>query len=404
MNRLYLRDRAVIRFNVMMRRWIIVCSIFILAAPLRAQQQESAAVEQPVDDPEKLRQESLSRLEADHRDFPTIKSQPIERIVQLKLEDGMIVLRTDLPQTVSKARIEIESMPGFATLHIQGKPKGGADTLPRHFELTHYSFTTPGAISVQTQVFSSVGYLQISRTVDGLSEDSMVQFIQTQQPFGLDIMTGEDSAKLYVNVVNKLTDARIADLNLTAANVVELRRRYPRETSLYLQPILRDIGQDATVFAADTRAAWQVFAPSVKPDDELMRTLATIVAEFDADDFRQRESAQAKLEALGQPAAVALTHYDRRELSDEQNSRIDTFLAPYRPLSDDEAARQAQSPAFMLDCLLTDDADIREIAKRELERMVDEKVEFDPGANAIQRSEAVARLRAKIMSPTSQPQ
>lgn len=387
----------------MMRCWIIAISIFVISAPLRAQEQDPNAVEQAVDDPEKLRQESLQRLEAEHRQAPVLPDTPIEQVIDLELDQEMIVLRTNLAQTEGKARIGIPSLPGFTTVQIQGKPDPGTQTLPRHFELTHYSFTTPGTISVQTQVFSSVGYLQIARTVEGISEDSMVQFIQTRQPFGMDLMANNDGVKLYVNVINKLTDQRIADLNLTAGSVAELRRLYPRETSLYLQPILRDIGQDAAIFAADARAAWQVFAPSITPNLALDATIRQIIVEFDADDFQQREAAQGRLDALGQPAAVALAHVDRSGLSDEQNSRIDTFLAPYHPLSDEEAARLRANPGFMLDCLLTDDPDIRELGLKELNRLLNGKIVIDLSGNASTRSEAVAKLREQITSSTTQP-
>lgn len=389
----------------------LLISIAGVGAPTLRAQPATAPVPAPatdpnaVVDPDQLRLESQQRLEADQQNFPLLSSnKQIEEIIDFDLDEGgMIVVRTGLAQTDGKSRIRIPSLPGFTTVQVQGKPQAGKDKLPRHFELMHYNFETPGAISVETQVFSSVGYMLIARTIEGFNEDCIVQFIQTRQPFGLDVMAGEEGVKLYVNVTNKQSDAKITDLNLSAANVVELRRLYPQETSQYLQPIFRDLGQDAAIFAADTRAAWQVFAPSITPDDATMRRIEEIVASFDSDDFQTREDAQRLLEQLGQTAAVTLAHFDRDGLSNEQNSRIDTFLAPYRPLSDEAAAQLRASPNFMLDCLINEDPEIRKLALESLQRLLDRSLAFDVNANPAARSEAVARLRAQLLSPATQP-
>ena len=360
------------------------------------------------DNPEQLKAAGQQQLEREISSMPSIGAHDIRDVVTFAIDDGDLVVRTGLDDTQGKSRVQVKDLPGFSTVMVQGKQEGndGASGV-RLFEFTHYSFNTPGAIKVQTSVFATVGYgLQLARMIERFGEDASIQFIQMRRFGGLEELIGDEGVTLYVQVINNLTDRTTVDLKLSAPNIIELRRLYPQETAEYLQPIFRDLGQDATVFAIDPRLAWQVFADAYKPDDAVKAKVDAIVPKLDSDDFAQREDALANLQKLGQQAALYLMNADRSTFSAEQNSLIDTFLAEYQPVSQAEAQKLRTNVGFLLDCLYSDDQTIRTRALSALEEVAGQKLTFDVTAPAVDRLAAITKIRDTLLGPppaTTQP-
>jgi hypothetical protein len=87
---------------------------------------------------------------------------------------------------------------------------------------------------------------------------------------------------------------------------------------------------------------------------------------------------------------------DRKNLSDEQRTRIDAFIAKYKIVNDAEAKRLRGDRDFLLDCLYSDDAVIRREALTELRKVTGQAIKFNENAPPEQRLETIARLRQSL--------
>ena len=124
--------------------------------------------------------------------------------------------------------------------------------------------------------------------------------------------------------------------------------------------------------------------------------MQALIKKLDAENFQDREAASKALEALGQPAALAVRRMDRSGFTEEQIGRIDAFLAHFKPTNDVDAKRLRKDRDFLLDCLFSDDEQIRRLAHAELEKVVGRPVEINLTAAPEQRLETIQRLRASI--------
>ena len=72
------------------------------------------------------------------------------------------------------------------------------------------------------------------------------------------------------------------------------------------------------------------------------------------------------MHSLGEPAALFLHAANRRGWTPEQTARIDHFLSEYFTLSDEQAKKLGRDVDFLLDCLASDDPDLRAAALDQL--------------------------------------
>jgi hypothetical protein len=88
---------------------------------------------------------------------------------------------------------------------------------------------------------------------------------------------------------------------------------------------------------------------------------------------------------------------DRAKLTPEQNTRIDRALVQYAQLPTREASRLRSDPAFLLDCLYSDDRTIRQAALERLIKITRTYLPFDVNADAVTRAKSVAILRQQLL-------
>jgi hypothetical protein len=92
-----------------------------------------------------------------------------------------------------------------------------------------------------------------------------------------------------------------------------------------------------------------------------------------------------------------LTRTSRAGMSEEQQTRIDALIAPYKPLADDEAAKLRADKFFLLDTLYCEEPQIRQWALKELGAVMGSPVGFDVNASLPQRKAAISRLRESLL-------
>jgi hypothetical protein len=178
---------------------------------------------------------------------------------------------------------------------------------------------------------------------------------------------------------------------LSAPDFVTLRRQHPREVNEHLRPLLRELRLES-VFAVDPTTAWQVFADEWKGNADVAGQVKGLLGDLEGDEYPRREKARQALKRLGPDAALVIYRMDRSGLTPEQNCQLDTVLAVHSTLSRAEAHRMLVDVDFLLDCLYSDDADIRAVAIKHLEQVTKREIKLDAAADDY--NARVARVEA----------
>jgi hypothetical protein len=140
---------------------------------------------------------------------------------------------------------------------------------------------------------------------------------------------------------------------------------------------------------------------SIQPNSDTTARVRSVINELAAPDSARREAASGRLEQMGAPAVLAVLRMDRNDLSPEQKSRTDRFLAAHTIGIDAEKARR--DPIFLADCLCDDDRNVRAAAKEALSKLTGKTVEFDIDQDAAARIAATTQLVEKLLQATTQP-
>lgn len=347
--------------------------------------------------------------EAQLKEMPAARVGRLRDVVNFSIENDDIVVRTSVAPT-DGAAVVLDGKPTLIRVSAQqgDAPAPAPDPAqlpgqlenaayqPLSFTLIQHAYPPAGGLAI-TQVNVIAPRVQLSKSAQGSGEFRNVDFIQSDEF----LENGEGRVRLYIQ--EHRDDEPIVDLKLSAVSVAELRRKYPAETMRYLEPIFREFGQSGVLFQVSAPAAWQVLGGTYTPPAGVVTQVDAVLAKLDADDFRQREAAAKELETLGQPAALVLMTRDRTTLSEEQQVRVETFLAPYKPLSDDEATRLRGDTEFLLAALSSQDAELAGRALERLKEVVKQPIAFDLQATGDARAEAIASLRAQLLPATTQP-
>jgi hypothetical protein len=314
----------------------------------------------------------------------------ITDIFEFSIEKDLLIVRPKLTGTNGQARCTVKGIVGPCSVAIfedTHAPGGGINAL----QFAHRDFTNPQEIFRHTMLFAHAGSVQLSMDLDGLVRSKSVSMIEDMKPEDPD-----NAVRINVQVIDAVTDDVIGQYNVGAPSFRELRKRYPRETQEFVVPILRDL-QSQTILAPDPRIASQALQTQFKPDEALSKKIDAALAKFDSDKFQEREQAAKDLADLGQPAAMALSHADRKGWSLDRQSGVDAFLSQYKAMSDEELAKLRQEPIFLLDCLYSDDASIRAAAAKMMEKQANVKI--DPDASGEAREQMIDRAYARLFRP-----
>jgi hypothetical protein len=320
-------------------------------------------------------------------------------LFELYIDKGLLLVHPKIDATENQMRCTIEGIEGPCVINgfKDRAPGGGISGL----QFIHRDFSNAQEIFRHTMLFAHAGSVQLSMDLDGLVRSKSVSLIEDLTPDDPD-----NAVRLTAQVMDALTDDLIGQYSVSAPSFVELRRRYPRETQEFVVPILRDL-QQINVLAPDSRITSQVLQTQPLPDEELKKKMDAVLEKFDSDNFQEREKAAEDLTALGQPAAAALMHADRKGWSIERSNGVDAFLAQYKAMPNDETGALRKNPIFLLDCLYSSDEKLRTAAAKLLEPMA--KITIDANAAGANRDEMIDRAYRKLYpplpttKPTTQP-
>jgi hypothetical protein len=159
-----------------------------------------------------------------------------------------------------------------------------------------------------------------------------------------------------------------------------------------------------SLFSVDPLTAWQVFCDEWKGNEILAKQIRALLPDLDADSYMRRDAARQAIQKLGPDAALVIYRMDRKGLTAEQNSQLDAILAGHSFLSRAEARRLLTDTDFLLDCMYSDDAQVRSVAAKHLQETLKREVAFDPKEDYDARVARVEVIRNELShSATSKP-
>ncbi len=186
-----------------------------------------------------------------------------------------------------------------------------------------------------------------------------------------------------------------------AASLWHLAMTHPEICGNQLSPLLRIVRPDWPFEDEVDKIRTSLLAPVSEPGRPSLADVRALVGELSHPDFRVRQRADRALRASGPAVLCLLTEFDSRELDAEQRLRI-------RQICQSVAGEVADSPLRVTTWLANDkriwlglldaaDAQARTMAPRELARILQRPVKFDPEAAPQVRAEQLAALRTQCL-------
>ncbi|HXE51750.1 MAG TPA: hypothetical protein VN541_02000 [Tepidisphaeraceae bacterium] len=363
----------------------LITSLMLVAALCPA-----VVAEDQRDNIRRTRQELLARqrqhYEQSLHGLPLLNEHRMIRIMQLRVENGRLVLQTALnpwPNFMGqRAMIDGLDCPAVVTYtqYIANNPRA------RQFEFTLEDYPNPetyGRLHLLWRPgWPGAGELSIEKTEQTADGFIRVFFSQSAEEVRL-ITFGNDGA-----AGQNATHTQ----NLVEKDFAALRRKHPSETDQWLRPIFRRLQQDAA-FAPDPNAAWQVLVNDWPLNPGVQKTVEQLLADLNSDHSKVRNQASNKLAALGRDGATAIVRLDRRGLTIEQNARLDEVVSRFSPLAPPDVSRLRNNPEFLLDCQFCNDLTVRRLAAARVGQILGHPLNLDPSASDAVRDEMIERMR-----------
>lgn len=353
----------------------------------------TAAGDRPITLTEAKARETL-RTATEFAGLPVLHPKTIGEVLKLTLNDNELLLDTAL-KPVEQAAVQLPDLPGLARVKFLGAVEQSKPVVIVQFDLEIRDYTVPNAIASHTSASLVAGTLQLTQLWETIDDETYsVQLLQRP------VTEGDDTPHVSLFVQDTGATPPV-DLQYKAANVTELRRAHPSEVAKYVDPIFRALHQDALLSRVDSKLAWQVFAETFTPSEDLMSQVKAVVTRLDAESFQEREAASRDLDKLGQPAALVLAKQDRKGWSDEQATRIDSFLAGFRIAADDDVKKLRGDKDFLIDCLGSSHIEIRKLAFDQLQKLTGKTLAIDVNADPQSQQRALDQIRQSVGTPTT---
>jgi hypothetical protein len=370
-------------------RWhAVILALLLMGATSAAAADQPAAEKDP-------KQQARDDIAKDMRDLPSLGEHRLDEVVSFSNIGGMLRPVTRLSPT-GLSTVRLTGLHGFATVRVLSREtikSAGAD---RFIEFSYRDLDVPGTIEVVTEVDCGPSTVQISRGME-LPGDALlqVQLIRSEA-------TDPHSIILYIQTVPP-SGMSLPARRISAASLADLARKDPPDVDVYLRPIFRMFGAEQVAFAVEDKAACQVLADWYPVDPGVAAATDAAVDGLGAESFADREAALQRLRDLGEPAAIHLMTSSVRALNDEQTTRVELFLAPYRPFTDEQAQRLRHDPDFLLDCLFNSDPTIRKLALTQCRRSTRQPINLDLNLTGSALDDAVTAVRQSLLNSSTQP-
>lgn len=369
------------------RRWIGFAALPGLAA---------IAIFSPLlhaDDPPTLFAQQRRQYREEVIQYPLIKPQKISEVFRLRLDGSQLaldpILEPDHDYTQRRAELSSFSEPATVLCWYLSQDLGQVQF---EFNVDDYSGPTAfGRLHVLArpntdETTKDLKHIEIRKTWQSRTGFRQIYFSQVNTNVHL------------VQAVDDNDPQSPPSIDIGAKDFASLRREHPSETDMLLRPILHELHQESAL-AADPEIAWQVFLREWPSDPRLQPRINAQLRGLDSDDFHVRRKAAAALQQLGREGATLILKMDRGALSLEQNALLDDIVARFKPVSDAAAARLADDPNFLLDCLYGDDVTARILALARLKKVTGQAIDIDLNGPPELRVDQIGEVR-RHLAPT----
>jgi len=358
----------------------------------------TVATAKPADTPEQPAK-SLAELKAQARQEAEKTYGPLTRpdkvsihtVIDIQENQGVLLASTQMAASNQRQRLQFTDVSGQGgILYLKPPPQSPDQSNTLFFDYT--DLTPPDVIETHIQVISHLWQLQLVR--DSLTPEQTVTttLIQTMDPFGVTLRI-EDMPE---SNAGQPTTRPAIKLKFEADSFAALRRAHPTEVDRYLRPLFSDLHLDAHIFAADPRIAWQVLGDTWQAPPSIAGTVKPLLEQLNDDVYARRADADKQLRDLGADAALYLLSADRSSWSAEQKARVDAITSRYRQLTAEQVKFMRSDVDFLLDCMNSSEAALRQAGLDRLQKVLGRNVDFDLAADAAARSQAINKLRQQF--------
>lgn len=370
-------------------QWAIVALVLLFPAKGRQAVLAAAPPDAAADSLAELKQQARRQMDKAYGPLPLAGKLDIHDIVSLRDEQGVLVASTAMPLSRNRTHVQPGDVNGEGMITVM--PLGRSKSLP--FIVFDYTDLTPAeVIQTHIQILSQPTQLQLVRDIEAADKTITMTLMQTVNPLHVTLRIQDvpetDAGQPATRPATKLL--------FEADSFAALRRGHPVEVNQYVRPLFRDLHQDAGVFAVDRHIAWQVLYDGWQAPPNIAGRVRPLLEQLNEDTYARRADADRQLRELGEDAALYLLSADGAAWSAEQKARVNAITAPYRQLTAEQARAMGNDADFLLDCLDTADAALKQAALARLQKLVGRKVEFDATADGDARSHAVDQLRQQI--------
>jgi hypothetical protein len=346
---------------------------------------------------QEMKAEERAAREAEVKNLAVMGPMKLEEALRVELEKKRVTAKLLVPASDEQKRVLISGEDSFCTTMLQ-RPPGAKAGVADLFQLVRWDFSDPSLVLIYTWASAHPGYTQLVATWDHGNEVTRQVTLLDQ-----DATTGEDGEEVagYLDLHVEEMDGegdKVINVSLRARDLATMQREHPSEVNFYLRPMLRQLKAEK-ILAVDPKLAWQVFGEEKQADEKTTAKMIAILPKLDSSEYAQRQSAAEEIKKLGFDGVIALMHLDKSKLSAEQVSRVEEILAEYQSLEAPKAKELAGRVDFLLDCLSSEDAPIRQTAAKHLGEKMNQRFEFDVAGPEGKRIAQLDVLRRQLLAP-----
>lgn len=339
-----------------------------------------------------LKRQEFARQQKDKAALRALGPMDLTQAIQITRKAGLLVAHSAVDTNNDFVRIKLHEPDKLCTLRVYK-----SDAIPgmQSIQFTLDDFSDPKIIYLQTEVLAPPGQLQIVGSWEMPDRERFVTLLEKYP--SVDDQARAVPGEITLRV-QELSDATGDLLNLVfdAPDLGTLQREHPLDVDKYVRPVLVELRAES-LLSVDPGIGWQIFGPQATPDPKTAAIVQGLLPRLDAESFSARQSATSKLIHLGTPGAIALMHIHRDGLSPEQLARVDEILKPYHQLDQQQEANLSHQPEFLLDCLASDDPQLRQLSLNQLNKLVGHPIHFAVDAAAATRATQLADLRRQLL-------
>ena len=188
---------------------------------------------------------------------------------------------------------------------------------------------------------------------------------------------------------------------IRADTLWELLLGHREDCRVHLLPLLYKIRSDWQLLATADQVKGQLLTLARSPVPTEHESWSRLVAQLGDDNFSKREEADRRLRANGRRVLVFLRTLDPQTLDAEQRFRVARIVRGLSGIDVGDQSREIaeelrDNPSIWLALAGDEEESTRGTAKNELQRILQQSIEFDPAADQSIRNDQLNRIEKSI--------